>query len=144
MLQRRLLRSIDRDALGFRFFRDHTEQVDAQQAVAQGSVLDLDVIGQTERQLEGSLSDALMQERDALVSVTLAATDGQHTLLDLQVQVFFLETGGRNDDTVLVITVFFDVVGWVAAAWLVAQGGFEQVVETVETYRGTEQWCERK
>jgi hypothetical protein len=39
----------------------------------------------------------------------------------------------------LIVTVLFDVVRWVGAAWLVAQGGFEQVVETIEAYRGTEQ-----
>jgi hypothetical protein len=48
----------DRDALGFRFFRDHPQQVDAQQTVAQIGGLDLDVIGQAERQLESPLGNA--------------------------------------------------------------------------------------
>ena len=107
VLQNRLLRSVDRDALGFRFFRDHPQQVDAQQTVAQIGGLDLDVISQAEGQLESPLGNALMQEGHAFVGITLAATDGQHTLLDLQLQVFFLETGGRYDDAVLIVTVFF-------------------------------------
>ncbi|MNF92897.1 hypothetical protein D3C84_755550 [compost metagenome] len=103
------------------------------------------MVRQAEGQFEGPLGDALVQISDAFVHVTFtAATDGQHTFFHLQLQVVFLEAGGRYDDAVLVVAVFFHVVRWVGAAWLVAQGGFEQVIETVEANRGTEQWCHGK
>jgi hypothetical protein len=58
VLQSRLLRPVDRDAFGFRFFRNHAQQVDAQQTVAQFGGLDFNMVRQTERQFEGALSSA--------------------------------------------------------------------------------------
>lgn len=74
----------------------------------------------------------------------LAATDGQHAALDLQVQVFFLEAGGGDDDAILVVTVLFDVVGRVGTPGLIAQGRLEQIVEAIEAYGMTEQRGEEK
>ncbi|MNC75902.1 hypothetical protein D3C75_1275120 [compost metagenome] len=85
-----------------------------------------------------------MQIGHAFVGVTFAATDGQHAFFDLQVQVVFLEARGRDDDAVLVVAVFFDIVRWVAAAGLIAQRRLEQIVETIETNRRTEQWSQGK
>lgn len=58
VLQSRFFRPIDRDAFGFRFFRNHPQQLDIQQTVAQFGGLDFDVVRQTERQFEGALCDA--------------------------------------------------------------------------------------
>ncbi|MCY1430746.1 hypothetical protein D9M71_466990 [compost metagenome] len=102
------------------------------------------MIRQTEGQLERTLGNALIQISDVFVCVALTATDGQHTLLDFELQVFFLETSRCDDNTVLVVAMFFHVIGWITAAWFVAQGGLEQVVETVETYRGPKQWGQGK
>ncbi|MNP15591.1 hypothetical protein D3C76_1079570 [compost metagenome] len=102
------------------------------------------MVRQTEGQLERTLGNALIQISDVFVRVAFTATDGQHTFLDFELQIFFLETGRGNHDAVLIVAVFLHVIGWIAAAWLVAQGGLEQVVETVETYRGTEQWGQGK
>ncbi|MNH02528.1 hypothetical protein D3C79_617700 [compost metagenome] len=103
------------------------------------------MVGQAERQLERPLGNALMQVSNAfIVAVTLAASDGQDALFHLQVQVLFLEASGSNDDSIVVFAMFFDVVGWVAATRLVTRRGFEQVIETVETYGMTEQWSQRK
>ena len=103
------------------------------------------MVGEAERQLEGALGDALVQVGHVVRGLlALAATDGQHAALDLQVQVFFLEAGGGDNDAILVVTVLFDVVGRVGTPGLIAQGRLEQIVEAIEAYGMTEQRGEGK
>src|SRR3990167_3445295 len=98
------------------------------------------MVGQSERQLEGTLGDALVQVSDVLgAGITFAASDGQYAALDLQFKVVFLEARRRDYDAVLVVGIFLDVVGWIAATRLVTHGRLEQVIETVETNGLTEQ-----
>ena len=113
---------IDRDALGFRLFGHDPLQVDAEQTIVQVCALDLDMVIETEGQLESPLGDALMQEGNAFFAgaFTFAAAHGQHTFLYLQVQIILLEPRRCHHDTIAVFTTFFNVVRWVPATGLIA------------------------
>ncbi len=67
------------------------------------------------------------------------AANGQHAALDLQIEVGLLEAGGCDHDSILVVTVFLDVIGWIRAAGVVTQGGLEQVIETIKAHGLPEQ-----
>ena len=131
---------IDRDAFGLGFFRHDTDQIDVEQAAVKRCALHFDVIGQTERQLERPLGDALVQVGDVLrLVLAAAASDGEYATLYLQIEVRLLETGGCHHDAILIVAVLLDVVGRVRAAGVVTQGRLEQVVEAVEAHGLPEQ-----
>src|SRR3546814_6217355 len=80
-----------------------------------------------------------MQILHGLGSFATTAADRQHVLLDLDVEIAFGEARGRDDDAIVVITVLFDVVRGIRATGFAAQGSLEQIAETVEADRRTEQ-----
>ncbi|MCY1448405.1 hypothetical protein D9M71_650680 [compost metagenome] len=103
------------------------------------------MVGEAERQLEGALGDTLMQVGDAIGSpLAPTTTDGQHSTLDLKIEILLLQAGNGDDDAILIVAVLLDVVGRVGTAGLIAQGRFEKVVETVEANGMTEQRGEGK
>ena len=63
-----------------------------EQAAIKRCALHFDVIGQTERQLERPLGDALVQVGDVLrLVLAAAASDGEYATLYLQIEVGFLK-----------------------------------------------------
>src|SRR5699024_5915957 len=66
---RTLFTRADWDALGLGLFRYDTLKLDAQQSVVQRRSLDLDMVGEAERQLEGALGNALVQIGDIVATV---------------------------------------------------------------------------
>jgi hypothetical protein len=85
-----------------------------------------------------------MQVSDALIVLPLAAGDGQHALLHLDVQVVLHQTGCSDHDPIMIVTVLFNVVWWIGSTGLTAKRRFEKVVETVKAHGMTEQWGEGK
>src|SRR5690606_40723896 len=60
--------STDRNTLGLGLFRHDALEIDDQQAIVERCYLDLDVIGQAERQLEGALGDRSEEHTSELQS----------------------------------------------------------------------------
>jgi hypothetical protein len=134
----------NRNALRLGFLRYDPEQIDAQQTIGKLCALHFNVVDQAERQTERALSDTLMQVGDALVVFALAAGDGQHAFLHLDLQVILHQASSRDHDPIMIVTVLFDVVRWVGGTGLAAKRRFEKVVEPVKADGVTEQWGQGK
>src|SRR5262245_53951698 len=127
----------DGDAARLQALRDIAHEVDMQQTVLELGALHLDVVGELEAALEGSGGDAAVQELALLVLGLLLGADGEHLLLDVDVELVLAEAGHRHADPVLVVGEPLDVVGRVGGRAAVDAGyGVEQVEEPVEADGG--------
>ena len=106
-------RAVDGDPPRLHGFGDFPDQFDLQQAVVEGRVLDLDVVGQVELPLEVPGRDAAIKEL-ALGFLGLAAFDGDDVLLCSDRDFIGRETRDRQRDLVTVFGQPFDVVGRIA------------------------------
>jgi hypothetical protein len=125
------LRAIDGDPPRLHGFWNFPNQFDLEQAVVEGCILDLNVVGQVELPLEVPGRDAAIQEL-ALGFLGLAAFDGDDVLLCSDRDFIGRESRNCQRDLVTVLREAFDVVGRVAFIGA-ALGGLGEVEKTIET-----------
>ena len=94
-------RAIDGDPPRLHGLGDFPDQFDLEQAVVEGCILDLDVVGQVELPLEVAGRDAAIQEL-ALGFLGLAAFDGDDVLLCSDRDFIGREARNRQRDLVTV------------------------------------------
>ena len=126
-----LRRAVDGDPPWLHGFGDFPDQFDLQQAVVEGRVLDLDVVGEVELPFEVTGRDTLVKEL-ALGLLGLAAFDGDDILLCSDRDFIRRKTRDRQRDLVAVLGQPFDVVGRITFVGgpLGRLGEVEQTIET--------------
>ena len=105
----------DRDLARLLGLGDLAHEIDVQQAVLEGRVLHLHMIGKLEDALEGARGDALIEHLAILLFLgLLGALDRQRVFFRFDRQIVFAETGDRDRDAIVVLARAFDVVGRIA------------------------------
>ena len=118
---------------------DLAHQLNRQEAVPKVGTAHLDVVGQREAALERAVSDAAVDVVGTalLIVLALAAGDDQHVLLRSDVDLAGLETGDRQLDSVLVVTILDQVERRVVFLAAAEARILEHVEQPVEADAGT-------
>ena len=123
--------SIDGDPPRLHGLGNFPDQFDLEQAVVEGRVLDLDVVGQVELPLERAGRDAAVQVF-AFGLFGFVALDRHDVLLGRHRDFVGREAGHRERYLVAVVAEPFDVIGRVVVLGR-PLGGFREVKKAVET-----------
>jgi hypothetical protein len=108
----------DLDFARFHCFGHDAPQFNDQKTILQTGIADLDKIGQLEAALEGTRSDATVQEIASILFFGSAASDREQILLRDDLDLLWLKARDRQRNSVCVLCFADNVERWVAIGCL--------------------------